>query len=483
MSGPSGLGPVYTPPPQPARPIWPWASLGIALVVVAGLAVWLLLGGGGPAASPSPTPAAVVSPTPGRSPTAPSTSAPASPSASPGGSPVGSPSPPASPWGAPDDGVRAEIDAIVAQIPPLRQLEPLADVPYEFVSREEFQTDLQDLIDDETDPEALGTEERLLKRLGLLPEDLDLRETILELYGSQVAAFYRPDTGTFYIIGEPQTLGAFDKLVVAHEYTHALQDQHFDLESTRITDPSEGDAALAQLAAIEGDASLVMFQWGFANIPGEMLTIGDSLNPTDLELLESMPPILRRQLEFPYADGLMFSLAVFSQQFSWGPINETLRTPPVSTEQILHPDKYFAGEAPVEVMLPDLAAGLGVGWTQSYTQTMGELNIQVWVGAGEDPTPAAVPGELPVQPHAEAAAGWGGDRLAMYEHTDGGWAIAWQIEWDTPEDADEFLARAGELQGTLGGASEIVDAGPQTVRLVLADDQATLDALTAALGE
>jgi hypothetical protein len=479
MSGPSGFEPVHTPPSEPARPVWPWALLAVALVVVVGLGVLFLAGGPGPGPTPSPTPAAVVTPSPTA---APATDVPGSPPATPGATPTPVGTPADTPAASPTD-VRAEIDAIVAQVPRLRQLEPQRDVPFEFVTREQFQVDLQDLIDEETDPEELATEERLLKRLGLLPEDIDLREAILELYGSQVAAFYRPDNGTFYIIGEPQRLAPYDRMVVAHEYTHALQDQHFDLEGNRISDPSEGDAALAQTAAIEGDATLLMIFWGRENLsPQEMASIGDSINPADLELLESMPPILRRQLEFPYSDGLFFSLAVFSQSFNWAPIDETVRTPPVSTEQILHPEKYFDGEEPVTVELEDVAADLGQGWERSYAQTMGELNIQVWVGAGEEPEPGS-PLEPPAQPHAEAAAGWGGDRVAMYESADGGWAIAWEIAWDTATDADEFIARAQALQGTLDGESEIVQLGPDRVRILLAHDAATLATLTAAMGE
>ncbi|CAN5750316.1 hypothetical protein BH24CHL6_BH24CHL6_11060 [soil metagenome] len=495
MTGSGGFGPVHTPPPEASRPAWPWALLAVVLVIVAGVAIWALAGGGLPGTTPSPTPAAVVSPPPPSSPppavtpptAAPTDAPPVSPGLSPPpttpGSPTARPGSPTARPGSPGAEVRAQIDAIVAQVPELRQLEPLREVPYEFVTREEFQVDLQDLIDEETDPEELATEERTLKRLGLLAPEVDLREAILELYGSQVAAFYRPDTGSFYIIGEPQTLTSFDQMVVAHEFTHALQDHHFDLEGTRISDPSEGDAALAQTAAIEGDASLLMILWGQANLtPQELMSIGNDINPADLDLLERMPPILRRQLEFPYNDGLLFSLAVFAEGFSWAGIDETLGTPPASTEQILHPEKYFAGEAPVIVDLPDLSSALGVGWQRNYTQTMGELNIQVWVGGGEEPIDA-IPGLPPEQPHADAAAGWGGDRLVMYEHADDGWAIAWEIAWDTAADADDFLVRARELQDTLDGQAEIAQVEPQTVRITLAHDETTLAALAAAFGE
>jgi hypothetical protein len=472
VSGTSGFEPIHTPPPEPRRPSWPLALIAVLVVVAAGVAVWALLRAGEPGPTPSATPAAIVSPTPT------ATSAPTG-APTPTATDIASPTPTATATAGSTTqaDIDAEIDRIVAGIPELRELEALREVPYEFVTPEQFALDLQDLIDEETEPEQLAAEERILKRLGLLAPELDLRETILELYGSQVAAFYRPDTGRFYIIGGGDTLGAFDRMVVAHEYTHALQDQHFDLEGTRISDPSEGDAALAQVAAIEGDAVLVMLQWGFQNLsPEEMATIGDAVSPTDLELLESMPPILRRQLEFPYGEGFLFAFELFTTQFGWDAINDTLREPPATTEQILHTDKYRSAEPAIAVTLPDVVGALGSGWEESYTQTMGELNVQVWVGGGEEAAQNIL--GLPEQPHAEAAAGWGGDRLAMYEAADDGWAIA----WDSSADADEFRTRAAELQGRLDGVSEIVPAGADRVRLLIAHDAATLAALAGAFG-
>ena len=481
---PTGFGPLSTLPPERRRTPWLEALAVVVVVALIGLGVWLVLDrnqpGGSASPSPSPTPVADATP----SPTAPSTSPPAteSPSASPGTTASGEPS--ATPDGTggslPPD-IAAQIDEVIAGVPPIRQLEPIREVPYQFVTREQFQVDLQEMIDEEIDPEQFAAEEFVYKRLGLLPDDMDLREALLELYGSQVAAFYRPDTGTYYIIGETGDLSAMDRVIVAHEYDHALQDQHYDLEGTRITDLSEGDAALAQTAVIEGDASLVMTQWAFGNLTqAEILGLGGELNPADLELLESMPPILRRQLEFPYNEGLFWALEVFASDFGWGSINEALADPPPSTEQILHSDKFFADEQPIDVTIASLTDALGSGWSTDYSQTFGELGVQVWVGGGEEPS-EGIPGLPAEQPHADVAAGWGGDRLVLYEDGADGWAIAWDLAWDTPDDADEFLARAQQLQSTLDGESLVLAAGSDRVQVLLAHDQATLAALAGAL--
>ncbi|CAN5666123.1 hypothetical protein BH23CHL7_BH23CHL7_12850 [soil metagenome] len=431
----------------------------VALLVIGGAIVLFALFAP-PTSTPSPSPTAAApadTATPAASPspsvTAPAATATPATTATPAaGSPAIGRTPP------PD--IAGQIDLVVEQVPLLRDLDPLRDVPYVLLSRAEFEVQFEELLAEEVDPEELATESRLLVRLGLLPEDADLYDLLLQLYTSQVAAFYRPDTHTFYIIERDQPFAALDRMFVAHEYTHALQDQHFDLEGTRITDPAEGDAALAQLAVVEGDATLVMFNWAFENLTfREQLELFAGLvpTPTDQELLDSMPPILRRQLEFPYNDGFLFVTEV-EQRGGWTGVDDAHARPPASTEQVLHPDRYFDGDQPISVALPDALSVLGEGWQSSYRQTMGELNMQVWL---ED---------LP------AAAGWGGDRLEMVEAQDGRWAIVWQSAWDSAADADEFEATAGRRLAGLGAQTSIEPHGGDSpaIMILLAGDSATL---------
>ncbi len=397
----------------------------------------------------------------------------------------GETSPPGSPGvgRTPPPDISAQIDEVVAQVPPIRELEALRDVPYILLNREEFQAELEQILADEVDPAELAIEGRLLERLGLLPEDTDLYELLLQLYGSQVAAFYRPDTSTFYIIERDSPFGPVDRMIVAHEYTHALQDQHYDLEGTRIADPSEGDAVLAQLAAIEGDASLLMYEWAFSTLSlREQIELLSGLmpTPTDQELLEGMPPVLQRQLAFPYNEGFLFATEV-QRQGGWSAVDETLSEPPASTEQILHPDKYFAREQPIRIELPDLAATVGENLSNVYQQTMGELNVQVWLADGEAPPTPGLPSAS--RPWQDAAAGWGGDRLAMYENDAGDWVIVWQTAWDSATDAQEFEAIASGLLDGLGSETGIdrAGAGTPTVTILLASDAALLEAARGAI--
>ncbi len=365
---------------------------------------------------------------------------------------------------------------MIAQVPAIRQLETLAEVPYEFITREQFRDDLIELQFEEVPEETLRAEERLLKRLGLLPDDTDLLQLLVDLYGGQVAAFYRPDTKRFYIIDRDQPFGPTDKIIVAHEYTHALQDQHFDLEGTRVKDLTQGDAALGQLGAIEGDATLTMQLWMQANLsPLEWAQVlGESFAQLNDPTLASMPAVLRRQLEFPYAEGFSFVNEMY-RLGGFEAVNTTITEPPASTEQVLHPDKYMANEAPVHVAPPGAFTTLPGWWDRAYEQTMGELVMQVWAAGDEIPT-ETIPG-LPIDwPHADAVAGWGGDRLVMFENTrDGSWAIVWRTAWDSAADAREFATRVEGLSPSFEGPYAFTPGlDAETVQVVFASDDDAL---------
>lgn len=454
------------------------AGLGLALVFVIGC-----VSVAPPTASPGGSPSATAAPSLGPS-TGPATPQPSgsgapateTPTSSPDGSPgVETPGP------TPDPALAAQIDAVTVQIPPIRQLDPTGEVPYEFITRDAFRDNLLETIFEDTPREWIEAEERMLKRLGLMPQDQSMIDLIVELYGASVAAYYRPDTGRFYIIERDAPFGATDKITVAHEYTHALQDQHYDLEGSRIKDLTAGDSVLAQLSAIEGDAQLTSQQWAIDHLTDaeRVELLNDALEQLGDDPFANMPLILRRQLEFPYGEGFQF-IDEIHRLGGYEAVNQLLENPPASTEQVLHSAKYFSGEAPVAITLDDQSATLGAGWTRSYEQTVGELGIQVFVGGGERP-PVNIPG-LPVEwPHQEVAAGWGGDRLDMYENGDA-WAIVWETAWDSQADMDEFATRSAELLFQLDAFSSAAPADPARNGYViwLASDQATLDALVAA---
>jgi hypothetical protein len=158
----------------------------------------------------------------------------------------------------------------------------------------------------------------------------------------------------------------------------------------------------------------------------------------------------------------------------WAGVNAYFTKMPASTEQILHPEKYTAGEAPVAVTMPsDLAARLGTGWKVPFQDTFGELQFGIWLrGAGVATATATA-----------AAAGWGGDRLAVMEGPNGTWAVAMHTVWDTDADAAEFDSAATTALAKAGGTAKVLPgAGGKTRWVVVAGDAATLGRVAGVLG-
>jgi hypothetical protein len=188
----------------------------------------------------------------------------------------------------------------------------------------------------------------------------------------------------------------------------------------------------------------------------------------------AMPAILRESLLFPYVQGLAFVQGLQSQG-GWKAVDDAFAKPPASTEQILHPDKYAAGEAPDAVTLPsDLAAKLGSGWTVPLVDTFGEFQLGVWLNSA--------PGANKATADA-AAAGWGGDRIAAIKGPNGAWGVVLRTAWDSAKDAAEFEAAATPLVHGLTDPARLLPGAGGTERWVLvASDDATLSRIAGVLG-
>ncbi len=406
------------------------------------------------ATTPSPTPTFTAVPTP--APTEGPTPTPAL--------------PPGTSGGTLEPAVAAAIAEVEAAVPPLRGLEPRAEVPNRILDAAGLHAELLRLFDEAATPAEYAAQSRFGERLGLLPAGSDLRALQLALLEEEALGFYDQDTRQMTLVQRGgAAFGPLERATLAHEYTHALQDQHFRLADLGLDDLAQGDRALARLALVEGDASLLMQQWAAQNLSfAEALKVLiQALDPRQQAVLAGMPPILQRQLTFPYLDGLTFVTGLQAAG-GWTAVDAAYSRPPDSTEQILHPEKYTVGEGPVAVTSPDDLGRLGAGWTETLTDTEGELTISVWL----EPSAGA-------KGAGAAAAGWGGDRVTMYEGPDGAWLIVWSTAWDTPADAAEFAAAAA-ASGIPG--LRVVGGGPPAatdrfVLVVLASDANLLDRL------
>ena len=379
-----------------------------------------------------------------------------------------------------------QVDRVIDSVQPIRGLPPADGVRYRLIDAATLAAEVEaDYRARSTDAYA-AAEDAAFTRLGLIGPEDELAAWLPSPGAGQALAAYDPQSDTFSLVGPIRKIRAPESVVVAHEYAHALQDAAFDLEAGRVTDLDRADAALAQQALSEGDATAVMYDWAARELDlADLLAVSArAFTRQDGKALRKMPVLLRRQLEFPYIEGFAFVNAIRGRG-DWAAVDEAWLARPTSTEQILHPELY-PDEAPVEIELPDVAARLGAGWSAAYQQTLGEMQMGVWLADGQKARSLfpVLPARLP---RAEAAAGWGGDRLVSLDGPEGAWAVVWQTDWDSRADAREFRDAAREVVKDLPGAQAIsnvdLDGGLSSpVLVLLADSETTLETVRAALG-
>ncbi len=308
--------------------------------------------------------------------------------------------------------------------------------------------------------------ETLYRGLGAMEGDRSLEDLYLDALGSQALGFYRYDDRTLYIVQRSGGLGPVEEYTAAHELTHALQDQRFGLKALGLGATEQSDRTLGALSLVEGDASLAGLYWSLKNLGladlGEIIRAASE--PAAQEALDALPPLVREILMFPYVQGLEFVMGLQTTG-GWGAVDAAYARPPASTEQVLHPERYRAAEAPVDVALPaDLATGLGDGWSLAYEDTLGELGLRTWLAQANEKAAADA-----------AATGWGGDRVGLYRGPDGAWAIVLRTSWDDAAAAQRFTAAAGPVVAALPHAALAADAqGPV---ILIASDAAVLTRL------
>lgn len=404
-----------------------------------------------------------------------------SPSAAPTPAPTAVPSPSGaspSPSGAPGEDPNAELYAeIEDQVAALRELAPKSDVNRTVLDEEGLREHVRALLDEELDTPEAAASERLLKAMGLIPRDASIRDLYEETLSSQIAGQYDPDEQLMYIISRTGEIGPNEQITYAHEFVHALQDQYFDLATYIGEETDQSDRQAARAALVEGDATLAMTYWAQQHLtPDELAEVLGAVDPDAQAILDRMPKIISESLLFPYQAGLNL---VLGEQLAggWAAVDAMFDDPPASTEQVLHPDKYRAREAPAVVAFPDdLAARLGAGWTVAAQDTMGEFALDVWLRDVGDVRPGQ---------SATAAEGWGGDRVALAEGPSGAYGLAFLSAWDTTADAGEFAEAAEGIVAALraeGQSAELLRPQPGQVVVLIADGPETLGLLANVLG-
>jgi hypothetical protein len=305
-------------------------------------------------------------------------------------------------------------------------------------------------------------DEEMLTLLGLAPAGFSLRDAAASLYAEGVAGYYDPRTKRLRTVSGPATgTRSTAETVLAHELTHALEDQRFRLLGSTESAGSS-DVSLAHLALIEGTATTVMQRYQSRYFtPSEVLAgaLASAFAPQP-----SMPDFLQAQTLFPYLGGAAFVGELLRRAGGrWDLVNvaERLR-PPASTEQVLHPERYLRADQPKRVRL----GSPGAGWTRVAGGTWGELQTREMLAAGGGG------GDVDA-----AAAGWGGDRWALWRSAPVGDGcrspcraedvLVMRWRWDTARDRAEFAAALRRFVGVRlrGGAAVVVRGGAVTLAL------------------
>ena len=430
--------------------------------------------------TPVPSPSSGVSPSPAGS-ALPSAS-PASPAASPSADattqcePAEAQASPGSPAPDTDDPNAALYSEIEAQVTQLRGITATTPVERGVFDKPGLCAYIAEGFSKDNPPELVAGTEGLYKALGLMPHDGSLKDLYIELLTSQVAGLYDDETKKMYVVTTTGEIGPAEKITYAHEYTHALQDQKFTLGDVVGDAKDQGDRSLARSTLVEGDATLLMSLWAQQHLtPQELGQVAGSVDPASEAVLARMPAILKDALLFPYTSGLTMNLAAFQQAGSFGGVDQLYANPPDTTEQVIHPEKLASREPAVAVSFPDdFAATLGEGWTVALEDTLGEFQVRTLLADAAQAADAD-----------EAAAGWGGDRVAWVTGPDGANAAVMDTRWDTEADASAFAAALGDYVAKLEGvgrAAAVLTPAPDRVVVISANDADTLGRVSNVLG-
>ena len=371
----------------------------------------------------------------------------------------------------------AATTEVLKETSEIRELAILRPVKSGAQSRSEIERMLIKNLNDQMTPAEMHATELSLRKFGLASNDFEYRSFMIKLLTEQVAGYYDPKAQEFYLADWLDLEG--QKPVMAHELTHALQDQHFNLRRFEKWPHGESDAELAVHSLVEGDATLAMMIY-MAKNPLVALAFSRSLTTgVATEQYDQAPRAMRESLIFPYREGSEWATQLYKRG-GWTMVSNAFTKLPLSTEQILHAEKYLKYERPIKIVLPDVTNLLNAGSnpqsaisnqqsaaaTERTSGTAGVPPASVLRGPSRGlrarrtlPLPASsawhrinsdVNGEwtyylildqflnAPVE-SKRAAAGWGGDRYALYEGPNGQVFLAQVAVWDTENDAREFF--------------------------------------------
>ncbi|MDB4957333.1 MAG: hypothetical protein JWO36_4902 [Myxococcales bacterium] len=334
------------------------------------------------------------------------------------------------------DALLARTNAVAKEVSKIRGLPLKHEIPNEVVDRAELRGRLVKMASDHKTQTETAAEGFALARWDLIPLDTDYMQMMVDLLTEQIAGYYDAETKKLTISQSAGDDAEWAEMVLAHEIDHGLQDQSFDLHKFEDLPDTEGDAAIARHALVEGDGIALMIEVVLArrhqpppwSNPEIAARLAKSMAVPTGDSLEKVPLVIREAMMFPYRDGFRFVAALRRRQ-PWSAIDAVFKRAPRSTEQILHPARYLSDDLPIPIAVTAPAAL--ADYSIVHSTVWGELGFDVFLrshGVADDVA-------------ERAAAGWGGDRAVVLakpddKRPDHAVGIA-RLEWDTEVDAIE----------------------------------------------
>ena len=336
------------------------------------------------------------------------------------------------------DTLLKETDVVIEEASRVRGLSLKSRLDMSVTDRLELAAALnRELLEEYPRRDSAG-EGAVFQALGLIPAETSYEDTIIRLLSESVESRYDQRRKILYIAS--WLPGSEQKSILAHETTRALQDQNFDIDKIERADlaAQNWDRTLAHQAVFEGDRTVVMLQMAlerekrhFSDLPDLAYVMqswmATTLSPDDAS--SSVPEFAKKILLFPYGHGASFLQGIWRKSPGWDSINGIYLDLPSSTEQILHPEKYYGvRDDPKPVVPIDPVARLGGAWRAVYRNVLGEFTLGLLLNL-----------HFTEEHSAKVVTGWGGDSVTYMENETGGKAVFVNTVWDTGEDAEEFF--------------------------------------------
>lgn len=351
-------------------------------------------------------------------------------------------------------------DQVLAQMSRLIDLPVLQPLKKDLRSKAQIRAYLVQEEKTDTRPAKRYADEKALEAFGLIPRGFDLDGFMVNLLTDQVAGYYDSKQGEFFIADWIPV--ADQRMVMAHELTHALQDQHFHIDSWLKAARPNDDAASAREAVLEGSATVSMIDYELRGLGTSVRAMPDISALTQMAVgqaaatpgLDKAPPYLRDSLLFPYLDGAVFTQHLLKAGDGWPDFYKVFSRPPLSTQQIMQPSYYLEGKAPPPVALPPLGRLLGRDWKLLDENVVGEFGLE-----------EVLKQYLPASEATGFAPDWWGDRYAILENRKTKSSLLlFLLQLDSASHASAFFdAYKALLLKKHGGATGVV-AAPESLQ-------------------